>query len=138
VSGLKSKRLLSDFEETINQFDCTETHLDEFDTISLNNYSFVAKNRGQKFTKKSGGIGMYIKSSIYDKCMFHDTECEYVQWCQLSKSLLNSDEDLMLGVVYIPPANTRYFKQNIVDFFYAELESFTSSHTNVLLMGVII
>jgi len=67
--------------------------------------------------------------------MFHDTECEHVQWCQLSKSFLNNDEDLMLYVVYITTENTRYFKQNIVDLLYADLESFRSSHTNVLLMG---
>ena len=77
----------------------------------------MLKIAARKLQKKSGVIGMFIKSSIYDKCMFHATECEYVQWCQLPKSLLNSDEDLMLGVVYIPPANTRYFKQNIVDLF---------------------
>ena len=88
----------------------------------------------RRLPKKSGGIGMFIKSSIYDKCMFHDTECEYVQWCQLSKSFLNSDEDLMLGVVYIPPENTKYFKQNIVDLMYADLESFVGSQSNVLLM----
>jgi len=65
MCGFKSKWLLSDFEETVNQFDIfpsTETHLDEFDTVSWNNYSFVAKNRGQKVTKNPVVLECLLKA----------------------------------------------------------------------------
>ena len=77
----------------------------------------------------------FVKSSLHKDCSAIDTECEYVQWFKISKSCLHCNEDYVIGTVYIPPENTKYFKQNIVDFFYTELETYTSSFENVILVG---
>ena len=73
----------------------------------LNIYVFVPKNRRQKVVKQSGGIGTFVKSSLYKHCSFIDTECEYVQWFKISKSVLHCNEDYVVGTVYIPPEITK-------------------------------
>ena len=77
----------------------------------------------------------FVKLSLYTDCSFIDTECEYVLWFKISKSCLHCNEDYVIGTVYIPPENTKYFKQNIVDLFYTELETYTSFFENVILVG---
>ena len=43
-----------------------------------------------------------------------DTDCEYVQWFRLSKLVFDTDEDIVVGGVYIPSENYKYFtKKNI-------------------------
>jgi len=111
VCGLSSKLVLPDFQEKVSNFDifnCTETHQDKVDAVYLNNYVFVPKHRRQQVVEKSGGIGTFVKSSLYKHCFFFiDTECEYVQWFKISKSVLHCNEDYVVGTVYIPPENTK-------------------------------
>ena len=98
--------MLPDFQEKVSNFDilsCTETNLDKFDAVYLNNYVFVPKHRRQPVVKKSGGIGTFVKSSLYKHCSFIDTECEYVLWFKIPKSVLHCNEDYVIGTVNIPP-----------------------------------
>jgi len=37
--------------------------------------------------------------------------------------------------VYIPPDNSKYFNNNLLDLFYSEVESFTSQHKFVIISG---
>ena len=37
--------------------------------------------------------------------------------------------------VYVPPANTDYCRNDILELFYGELESFSRSHKYVFLLG---
>ena len=39
---------------------------------------------------------------------FHETDSSYVQWVQISKSLMGTDYDTQLGCLYIPPENMKY------------------------------
>jgi len=106
VCGLSSKLVLPDFQEKVSNFDifsCTETHLDKFDAVCLNIYVFVPKIDA----KESGGIGTFVKSSLYKHCSFIDTEWEYVLWFKISKSCLHCNEDYVVGTVYIPPEITK-------------------------------
>lgn len=138
VCGLRNKLLLPDFHETVSKCDlfaCTETHLDEFDVISLDKYVFFSKYRRQRTLRKSGGIGFFVKSAISKYCNIIESDCEYVQWCQISKTLFKGDEDLVFGIVYIPPDNTKFFKQSIVDKFYTEWRDMCSYNKYVLILG---
>ena len=64
-----------------------------------------------------------------------DSNCEYVLWFKLSKVLLNTDEDIYIGAVYLPPINSNYCQDRILDMFYDELETFSRSHKYVTLIG---
>jgi len=55
---------------------------------------------------KYGGIGTFVQSALYKYRFFLDTECEYVQWSKLSKSLLHCYEDDIKDTMYMPPENT--------------------------------
>lgn len=139
MCGLKNKLLIPEFIDTVSKndiFACTETHLDKYDVVTIDGYAFFSKHRRQKTLRKSGGIGIFMKSSIATHCEIIDTDCEYIQWCKLSKSVYNSDGDLLIGVVYIPPENTRFFKQSLIDQFYLELESMCSIYENVLVISM--
>ena len=52
---------------------------------------------------KSGGIGTFVQSALYKYRFFLDTECEYVQWSKLSKSLLHCYENDIKDTMYMPP-----------------------------------
>ena len=64
-----------------------------------------------------------------------DTECEYVQWFKLSKHILDTDEDVYFGAVYVPPDNTKFYSREIYALFYEELEQFTTNNKHVILSG---
>lgn len=138
VCGLNSKLNIPEFNELIQSFDiitCTETKLDDLDVINVNQFVCITKNRRQKVIRKSGGIAVLIKESIFKCFECIDTECEYVLWFKLDKVLFNTDEDVYFGAIYIPPAYTGYSQADILDLFYQEVESFSRAHKYVLLQG---
>ena len=67
VCGLKRRALYPEFSEFINNFDIlgtVETKLDSTDVISLQGYKFINCPRKQAVLRRSGDIGVYIKSDI--------------------------------------------------------------------------
>jgi len=65
VCGLKSKLLSPDFSDYISNYDifaCSETKLDNLDRINLEGYDFISKPRKHTTVRKSGGIGVFIRS----------------------------------------------------------------------------
>ena len=62
-----------------------------------------------------------------------ESNCEYVQWFKLSKSLGNLGEDVILVNVYIPSDN--YFSQEFLEQFYTELHVFHSRNKYVIIIG---
>ena len=67
VSGLKQKLLIPEFTVNINSYDLfcvTETHLDNTDIVDIEGYTYFSKNREQRYLRKSGGIGVYVKKCI--------------------------------------------------------------------------
>ena len=41
-----------------------ETKLDDLDTIDIDGYDFLSQSRKQKYVRKSGGLGVFIKHSL--------------------------------------------------------------------------
>lgn len=138
VCGLLSKICIPEFKQYVASFDvfsCSESHLDDLDVIELEDFACVLKNRKQTFSKMSGGIATFVKNDIYVYFEEIYTDCEYVQWFKLSKRLFSTNDDVILGSVYIPPDNTRFFKQNILDLFYSGVSEFNNNHDYVILLG---
>jgi len=84
---------------------------------------------------KLGGIGVFIKSQYFKYVTNIDTECEYILWFKLDKTVLNYDEHFNFGVIYVPPDNTKFFSRDIYDIFSHEIENFTTNNKNVILVG---
>ena len=116
-------------------FSCVETHCDELDIVNIDNYACFLKNRKQKTVKRSGGIATFMNNNVSNHFSEIPTDCEYVQWFKVSHSFTQTEEDLILGTIYIPSENTKYFSADLLEAFYAEAEQFVSDYKYVILFG---
>ena len=78
------------------------------------------KNR-RKFQKVSGGLAIIYNNNLEKYLKFHETDSSYVHWVQISKSLMGTDHDTLLGCLYIPLENTKYLSIESFDEFENEL-----------------
>ena len=53
----------------------------------------------------------------------------------MSKSLFKTDEDVLFGAVYIPPDNSKYFRNDLHDLFYEELQKYATENKFIFLLG---
>ena len=96
-----------------------ESKTDDLDKIVLPGFLIKMKNRKSFSNRKSGGIVLGFKEE-YDSFIHPiPTDSSYVFWCRISRELLGLDEDVVCGIVYIPPEYTVY---SSVDAF-SELEN---------------
>lgn len=63
------------------------------------------------------------------------SDCEYIQWFRLSKSVFNTNDDVVFRSIYIPPENTKFFKQNLLVLFVSEVQNINNNHDYVVLLG---
>ena len=108
VSGLRNKLNYPELLELVSSYDvfcAAETHLD----VDIENYDFISLPRSQEYKRKSGGIGIYVRS-MYIKV--ESCSSEYILWVSVDRPITGLQEKLMLGTVYIPPENSRFFTQD--------------------------
>ena len=98
----------------------TETKLDHIDVINILGYGFISQERKQNFIRSSGGIAVIYKSIYEGKLRVIPTDSDYIMWLRLDRSLTSTDEDLILGVLYIPPAQSRFLNED--EYFCLETE----------------
>ena len=75
----------------------SETKLDSYDLIKIPEYTFISQPRKQKYQRKSGRLGVFIKNDISHYVQYIKTDCDYVQWITLSKDYTKTDNDIMFG-----------------------------------------
>ena len=85
--------------------------------------------------RKSGGVAVFIKNNLFKYFSHVESECEYVLWFKLSKCLFKTDEDVIFGTVYVPPANSGYNVNIILEKFHYEIDDFARSYKNLVLIG---
>ena len=138
VCGLKSRLNFPEFIETLACYDVlcvTETKLDETDVISIPGYNFMSQHRKQKYLRKSVGIGIIYKSTLENKIKIIDTESDYILWAKLDKTLFNTDGEFILGVLYIPPAQSRFLNDDEYNNLEMEITSVCSQTSYICLTG---
>ena len=126
VCGLKMRSVYPDFYDLIRKYDvfCTvETKLDKTDIICMPGYNFISMPRKQKYVRKSGGIGFFVKDEIYDYVSHVESSSDYITWLKIKRSYSNTEQDIMIGVIYVPPQSSRYYN---ADDFVALKEETTS------------
>lgn len=124
VCGLKRKVLFPEFSSLINNYDVfsiSETKLDIFDLIELPGYTFFSQCRKQKYKRKSGGIGVFVKQSLFPHVSLIESDSDYVLWLSISKRVFNTDEDIYLGAIYIPPNDSRFYSPDEIENFEVEI-----------------
>ena len=82
----------------------TETWLSDTDKITVPGYKFVPLNRKKQKGCSRGGIGIFVRNEIQEFIKFRmDLSTEIVIFCTIDKNCVSLPEDLILGIVYIPP-----------------------------------
>lgn len=138
VCGLQSKLLNPDFITFVKKYDILlfqETKTDIYDKIDLpDGYDFKAKHR-KKFTKKSGGMIIVFKKYLCNFIEFVDSDSDFVQWLILKNIFGTSDKNVLMGCVYIPPENTRYYSEDAINEIESEMFNFCKNDEIVCILG---
>ena len=138
VCGLKRKVLYPEFSSLVNNYDMLsvcETKLDRYDLIELPGYVFFSQCRKQKYIRKSGGIGVFIKQSLFPHVSHIESDSDYVLWLSISKKVFNTDEDIYVGAIYIPPNDSKFYNPDEIENFNVEITNMCVPNKYVLLMG---
>ena len=85
-----------------------ETKLDKYDIIDLHGYTFISECRKQKFIRKSGDLRVFVRNDLSEYIIQLDSESDYIMWLKVNKYAFKTNEDLYLGVVNIPPKDSRF------------------------------
>ena len=110
VCGLLNRSIIGEIDQLINEHDIiafTETKTDDVDAgILIDKYEkdgFLCKFKNRfSFTRKSGGISILVRKKYKEYCTFKETGCKYVQWVTVKAELLHTENDVLIGAVYIP------------------------------------
>lgn len=111
VCGLRNRLNYPVFTDLIRKFDffaVTEIKPDRSDTICLPGYTFIHQTRRQKFFRRSGGMGVFVKNEFSDYVSIVEHESDYIFWIQLDKAFTKLDENVFYGVTYMPPVDSRF------------------------------
>ena len=116
-------------------FCVTESKLDNHDLITLPGYKFISQPRRQKFLRRSGGIGVFVKDNSSPHISIIDSDSDYILWLQLSKSFFKAEDDLIFGVVYLPPTDSRFNNPDELELFEIEITTMSVLHKYMFLLG---
>ena len=138
VCGIRRKMQYPEFRDLISNYDLfcvTESKLDNHDLITLPGYKFISQPRRQKFLRRSGGIGVFVKDNISPHISIIDSDSDYILWLQLSKSFFKAEDDLIFGVVYLPPTDSRFNNPDELELFEIEITTMSVLHKYMFLLG---
>jgi hypothetical protein len=136
--GLNLRLNYPEFGELICQHDVIciqETKTDDTDQNNFPGYIFKAKNR-QKFShRKSGGIAFGYKEKLDNFITIIKNDKKFVFWVKVSSTLFKLDEDVLIGVMYIPPEFTSYSSQEAFNDIDFDIRNFSRSYKYTSLAG---
>ena len=113
----------------------TETKLDQTDVISVPGYTFFSQQRKQKYIRKSGGIGLFCKQHLRQNINVIETETDYIMWIRLDKTLFGTSDDLILGILYISPSQSRFLNDDEMLDLETEITSMCGQSSLICLTG---
>jgi hypothetical protein len=112
-----------------------ETKTDDIDIVKLEGYEIHMKNRKIVAKNRSGGIILGYRQEIASKIKPLHTNSKYVFWFKVSSDLVNLDQDIIFGIVYIPPENTVYSSQDAFREIENEYNNFSINYKYISLIG---
>ena len=130
VCGLKRRSNYPDFQDLLKSYDLffvSESKLDQYDVISVDGFTFKNKPRQQKYIRRSGGVGIFVRNELDKFVQAVESESEYAFWVKLSKNFTKLDQDIVFGSVYIPPSQSRFLNEDEFDTFQRDVMSICSN-----------
>ena len=121
VCGLKSKLKIPEFHEFLKKycFICvSETKIDDLDIPTVldnlpENYTAIFKNRYSLTNYRGGGIAIIFHERYAEHCDVIESSNEHVLCCHIRRTAHGGTKDILLGSVYIPPENSKYYEPKI-------------------------
>ena len=110
---------------------------DNEDEISVEGFEYYPLNRKCKKGPSRGGIGVFIKNELKDniKIRYHLSNDD-VLWCCLKKKFFGYNDDVYVGIVYIPPETSTREKRLNIDHFQILQENVSKINSeNIVLLG---
>ena len=142
VKSLQNRFRYNEFSNLIAGCDilcCTETFLQvngKTNIVEIEGYDFYSQARRQIVDRASGGIGFYVEKSLLSNHVTHlVNKSDYVMWLYISKRFTNLGHGLVIGIVYIPPATSRYYGENHMQRLTYEISKICKIYQYVLLTG---
>ena len=138
VCGLKQRLNYPEFSTLVKSYDIfciQESKLDDIDVVSLDGYAFFHQTRKQKYKRKSGGIGVFVKESVFRNFEIVNSSSDYILWLKVSFKGKEHDNDFVFGVVYKPPESSRFLTDDETQLFEVEITSMCVDYKNVYLIG---
>ena len=86
---------------------------------------------------KSGGIGLAFKKQYEQFIHVKETESKLVLWFEISKKLTKTS-DILCGIIYILPENSKYAHNDPYFEISEELNSFSDKYELFYCLGTII
>ena len=71
-----------------NIFCVSETKTDKTDIITLQGYKYMSQSRKQPFSRKSGGIGIFIQNDMFPFVSVIDSDSDYILWVKVTNRYL--------------------------------------------------
>ena len=112
-----------------------ETKLDHTDIVSLPGFDCLSQPRKELSFRRSGGIALFVKTEISEYCTHRPSESDYIMWVCIDKRLTDTEENLILGIVYVPPSQSRFYNDDELSKLQNELMSVCSSNKYVVISG---
>ena len=109
--------------------------LDEFDTINLPGYVFYSKPRKDTGSRKSGGLGLFVKSSISPHIDEINSLSDYLLTVKLSKTFFSLNQDVFICIVYVPPEGSKYHDTAKLYCLEDDISNFCQNNKYVILAG---
>ena len=112
VTGLKDKIDDVSFLKELQSYDVcflSETWL--INDVTIKGFRVQCKNAiklHNRSGRNSGGIVVLIKQKFTKEIKWLDKNCLYGSWLKIDKNTLESDKNLYIGGVYVPPRNSDY------------------------------
>lgn len=138
VCGLKRRSEYPDFCDYVRQFDIlcfSETKTDNTYVISIKGYECFMQSRKQKYHRKSGGICLLVKDEYSKYIKVVETSSDYIFWARISGKFVNLNEDVLLGIMYVPPNQSKYLNEDEFMTLEMEVTSMCSQYSYVILTG---
>ena len=138
VCGLAKRIQYPEFKELIEGYDIlcfVETKTDDADEINLPYFILHMKNRFTFKSVNSGGIILSYKTALSSFVNIVESESKYILWFKCNKSMFHLPQDVLIGIVYVPPENSKYCIGNPFNETENELLDFSTNLENVCIIG---
>ena len=109
--------------------------LDDLDILESDDFLFKYKNRQKLAAYKSEGIAIGYKKYLEKYVKPIETDCQYVYWLNIDKHIFNLSQNVIIGVIYIPPVNSIYSSDEAYAEIEIELQRFVQTTKNIILAG---